>query len=125
MKKFNEFINESKENYIFAYHVTRRKNLDSIYKNGIEPRIPKDFGIDGDIKGVYLFKTIEDTENALYNWLGERIEEWEEENNDEYDEVVLKIDITGLYDNLIDTVEYEWTCLVNIVPNRIVEIIEM
>ena len=125
MKKFNEFINEPIEEFIFAYHVTRRENLDSIYKNGIETRIPKDFGIDGDIKGVYLFKTIEDTENALYNWLGERIEEWEEENNEEYDEVVLKIDITGLYKHLIDTVEFEWTCLVNIEPNKIIEIIEM
>jgi len=125
MKKFNEFINIPKHEFTFAYHVTRRKNLESIYENGIEPRIPKDFGIDGDIKGVYLFKTIEDTENALYNWLGERIEEWEEENEEEYDEVVLKIDISGLYEHLIDTVEYEWTCLVNIDPNRIIEIIEM
>ncbi len=76
-------------------------------------------------KGVYLFKTISDTENALYNWLGERIEEWEEEYNEEYDEIVLKINLTGLEISLIDSVEYEWTCLVNIEPSRIVEIIEM
>lgn len=117
----NEQINEPK----FAYHVTRRKNIPSIKKKGLEPRIPKDYGIDGDIKGVYLFKTIEDTENALYNWLGERIEEWEEENNKEYDEVVLKINISELEEHLIDSVEYEWICIINVEPSRIVDIIEM
>ena len=120
-----EFLNENINEPKFAYHVTRRKNLNSIKKKGLEPRIPKDYGTDGDIKGVYLFKTIEDTQNALYNWLGERIEEWEEENDKEYDEVVLKINISGLEEMLIDSVEYEWTCLVTIEPSRIIGIIEM
>ena len=109
----------------FAYHVTRRKNLNLIKKKGLEPRIPKDYGISGDVKGVYLFKTIEDTQNSLSNWFGERIEEWEEENDKEYDEVVLKINITGLEDSLIDSVEYEWTCLAIIEPSRIIEVIEI
>ena len=99
--------------------------LDSIKKIGIEPRIPEDYGISGDIKGVYLFKTIEDVENALYNWLGERIDEWEEENNEDYDEIVLKINITNLEEYLIDSVEYEWICVETIEPSRIVKIIEM
>lgn len=124
--KFNNFVNENINNdKIFAYHVTSRRNLKSIMKNGLEPRIPEDYGENGDTKGVYLFKTLEDTENALFNWLGERIEEIEEETGEEYDEVVLKIDISNLEDELIDTVEYEWLCLVKIEPFRIVDIIEM
>lgn len=94
-------------------------------KKGLEPRVPEDYGENGDIKGVYLFKTIEDTENALFNWLGERIEEIEEETGKEYDEIVLKVDISGLQEQLLDTVEYEWVCLVNIEPYRIIEVIEM
>jgi len=125
VSNFKQFINENINESNFAYHVTRRENLISIRDKGIEPRIPIDYGDDGDVMGVYLFKTIEDTENALYNWLGERIEEWEEENDDEYDEIVLKIDINGLEENLIDSVEYEWTCLVNIDPSRILDVIEM
>jgi hypothetical protein len=125
VKNFKQFVNENVNESKFAYHVTRRKNLPSINKKGLEPRVPKDYGTEGDIKGVYLFKTIEDTQNALYNWLGERIEEWEEENDKEYDEVVLKINIDGLEEHLIDSVEYEWTCVVNIEPSRIVDVIEM
>ena len=125
VKNFKQFVNENVNEQNFAYHVTRRKNLNSINKKGLEPRIPIDYGIAGDVKGVYLFKTIEDTQNALYNWLGERIEEWEEKNDKEYDEVVLKININGLEEHLIDSVEYEWTCLVNIEPSRIVDIFEM
>jgi len=119
LKKFNENFNDS----IYGYHVTSRKNLKSIMETGLEPRVPEDYGVNGDIKGVYLFKTLDDTENALFNWLGERIEEWEEENDEEYDEVVLKVDLSGLY--LLDSVEFEWTCLEHINPSRIVEIIEM
>lgn len=122
IREMNDEVKNCNE---FAYHVTRRTNLNLIKKKGLEPRIPNDYGISGDVKGVYLFKTIEDTQNSLYNWFGERIEEWEEENDKEYDEVVLKINITGLKDSLINSVEYEWTCLAIIEPSRIVEVIEM
>lgn len=124
--KFNNFVNENMiDDKRFAYHVTSRKNIKSIMKKGLEPRIPEDYGEHGDTKGVYLFKTLEDTENALFNWLGQRIEEIEEETGQEYNEVVLKIDISNLENELIDTVEYEWLCLVKIEPFRIVDIIEM
>lgn len=125
MDVFQKFTTTDSPEGQFAYHVTRRENLPSIMSKGLEPRIPNDYGTSGDIKGVYLFKTIEDVEGALYNWLGERIEEWEEENDLVYDEVVLKINIVGLEHHLIDSVEYEWTCVVNIEPSRIIEIIKM
>ena len=125
LNKLKTDINENTIEEKFAYHVTNRKNLKSIMKRGLEPRVPHDYGNNGDTKGVYLFKTIDDTKNALYNWLGERIEEWEEETGKVYDEVVLKINIDGLEEHLIDSVEYEWTCLVVIEPSRIVEVLEM
>jgi hypothetical protein len=106
-----------------AFHITQRRNLKSILKNGLIPSIPADFNTD-EFKGVYLFKTKSDAENALYNWLGERIEEWEEENDKEYDEVCLTVDISGLESNLIDSVEYEWTCTKKILPSRILSINE-
>jgi len=104
-----------------AYHITRRKNLKSILKKGLIPNIPEDY-VGSELKGVFLFKTKSDTENALHNWLGERIEEWEEENDTEYDEVCLTVDISGL--ELIDSVEYEWTCTTTIEPNRIISVDE-
>ena len=115
--EYNEFyeINTSD----FAYHVTSKDNLNSIMKLGLEPRVPEDYGSDGDIKGVYLFKTKDDVENALDNWLGERIDEIEEESGKDYNEVILKVDIKGLEEYLIDSVEYEWTCTTTIDPSRI------
>ena len=46
------------------------------------------------------------------------------ENDAEYDEVVLKIDIDGLEQDLIDSVEYEWICISTIEPSRIVDVID-
>lgn len=75
MKYLKKFENINKK--IIGYHVTNQSNLKKIMKNGLEPRVPEDFGESGDVKGVYLFKSIDDCENALMNWFGERIEEWE------------------------------------------------
>jgi len=109
----------------FAYHVTSKDNLKSIMKEGLKPRIPKDYGENGDIKGVYMFKTLEDTKNALMNWLGERMEEWEEENNEIYNDITLKINIKGLKDSLYDSVEFEWISLDCIKPERIIEVLDI
>ena len=125
VKNFGQFINENINEEKFAYHVTSRKNLTSIKSKGIEPRVPTDYGDNGDAKAVYLFKTEDDTNTALSQWLGERIDDWEEENDTEYDEIVLKININGLEEYLIDTVEYEWTCLTHIEPSRIVDVLVM
>jgi hypothetical protein len=50
LKTYNNF------DKIFGYHFTNSKNLSSILKNGLEPRIPEDYGIFGDEKGIYFFK---------------------------------------------------------------------
>ena len=109
----------------FAYHVTQRRKLKQIRKNGLIPHIPEDYGEKGDINGVYLFKTEDDARTALMQWFGERIEDWEEENNKIFDEICLEINISGLEDNLFDSVEYEWICLVPIESSRILRIFEI
>jgi hypothetical protein len=108
-----------------VYHVTSKRYLSKIHKNGLIPKIPKDYGEDGDEIGVYCFPSIEDTENALMNWLGERIEEWEDENDKEYNEVVLVLDITGLKVKENHDVDYEIIVKEPIPPDRIVDVLEM
>ncbi len=55
MRKYiNTFEELTNENKLFAFHVTRRKNLVNINKIGIEPRIPIDYGENGDTKGGVL-----------------------------------------------------------------------
>jgi len=113
---FEQFNNKK----IIGYHITREKLLPQILKKGLEPRVPQDYGDRGDMKGVYLFKTVDDFDNALTNWFGERIEEWEEEKNKEFDESLIVVDLTGL--ELYDSVEFEWTCLEHIHPDRFLEV---
>lgn len=126
IKNFDEYIKENVNNdNIIGYHITRRSNLDSIMKYGLLPRVPEDYGDSGDIEGVYLFKTMDDAKTALYQWLGERIDEWEEETGEEYDEVVLSVELTGLEQYLIDSVEYEWICTTTINPEKIIKIEEI
>lgn len=120
-----KILKEYKKGYDhYGYHVTSSKNLESILKNGLIPGVPEDYGIHGDIEGVYLFKAYEDMENALYNWLGERIEEIEEETGERYDERCLKVDISGLDGYKNDSVEYEWVITTVIEPSRIVSCIK-
>ena len=119
-----EILDHSNESQ-FGYHVTNFKNVPSIMRKGLEPRVPEDFGIDGDEKGVYLFKSKNDMENALMNWMGERIEEWEEEHGEEYQEVALKIDLNKLNPEKIkDSVGFEWIVTETIPPNAFVEILK-
>jgi len=104
----------------YGYHITRRKNLKKIMEEGLVSKVPKDYGEEGDIEGVYLFKTLEDVKSALAQWMGERIEEWEEEYDEDYDEVLLKVDITDInYLDIIVSVEYEWVVTTKIDPSKI------
>lgn len=123
-KAFNEAVEEMYYNdgKLLGYHVTSKRNIKSIMKKGLVPHVPEDYGTDGDIEGVYLFKSIEDTRNALYNWFGERIEEIEEETGRDYNEVCLEVDLTDMEGSLIDSVEYEWTCVDVIPPERILRV---
>ena len=109
-------------NKTLVYHVTSKRYLSKIRKNGLIPKTPKDCGEDGDEVGIYCFPSMEDVENSLMNWLGERIEEWEEDNDKEYQEIVLVLDISGLKIKENHDVGYEIIVKEPISPDRIVDL---
>ena len=84
LKNWNNYLNESQRT--FYYHITKTTNVPFILKQGLIPKKPTDFE---DVEGVYLFKSIEDAEDAVMNWLGDRFDEDEELT-------LLKIDSTGI-----------------------------
>lgn len=53
------------------YHVTLKKNLESILNNGLLPKIGELSRLcDEKEKRIYLFPSLNDMETALGNWLG-------------------------------------------------------
>lgn len=108
-----------------VYHVTSKRYLPSIYQNGLTPKIPEDYGESGDEIGIYCFPSMEDAENAMMNWLGERIEEWEEAEQTEYQEIVLVLDITGLRTKENHEVGYEIIVKEPISSDRIVDLVDI
>lgn len=122
IKTFEAHTNSDK---LYGYHVTSKANLPSIMKTGLETRVPEDYGTDGDVKAVYLFKTIDDAKTALSTWLGDRMDDWEEENGEKYEEVTLKVDLTGMEYSLVDSVEFEWMCIDDIPKERIIEVLDI
>lgn len=108
-------------NSIIGYHITFKHLLPIIKQEGLKPQVPTD--MEEDYEAVYLFKSIDDAKNALMNWLGERIEEMEEELDMPLEEVCLEVDLTGL--EIVDSVEYEWACLELITPDRIISTFEI
>jgi hypothetical protein len=102
-----------------VFHVTLRKNVDSILISGLEPRIGKFSSKLGEnIPRVYLFPAAIDMENALMNWLGEELEE---EYGEDCDVIILKIDVGGLH--LARDAEYELVCTEIIPPHRILAVL--
>lgn len=118
MKHIKTFESHTK---VIGYHITFKHLLSDIKRDGLKPQVPSD--MEEDYKAVYLFKSIDDAKNALLNWLGERIEEMEEEQDIPFEEMCLEVDLTGL--EIIDSVEYEWACLDLITPDRILSITEI
>lgn len=57
------------------YHVTTKKALDKIKKEGLQPQIGQRSQKIGEVfPAIYLFTTRDDMEDAIYNWLGEELE---------------------------------------------------
>ena len=107
---------------MLAYHVTAKRNLRSIRRQGLTPRVPEDYGENGDTLGVYCFPDIVSAEYALSNWLGDRIEELEDESGKAYDEQVLELDITGLKTKQDAGVEWEIVVEEPVTPDRILRV---
>lgn len=111
-----------------GYHITSRSNLPKIKQQGLVPKVSEDYGEYGDQEGIYFFKSKKHAEDALMNWLGERIEEWEEETGNEYDEVLLVVDLSDVTtDNFIDGGEdqFEYIITEPIPYNKIIKIEEI
>lgn len=122
---------EDKPNRYF--HVTPRKNLESILENGLIPQIgERSLEIGEPVEAVFLFPNFEEMNNALYNWFGEEFDDDEDEliilqidlpdnfpvyrelddNGDEFYEAHCQCDIpveyiTGIYDEYYDFIETE------------------
>ena len=94
------------------YHVTPSSNVDSIRKNGLQPRIgERSLSAGEKTPAVFLFANQDDLEQALLNWLGEIFE-------DEY-LVILEIQLPLEYKQFLAQSEYEITCSVAIPPQYI------
>lgn len=79
------------------YHVTDVKNLDSILKNGLVPKIgslSEQLGETGEPKpAIYLFTSKEACVDAMGSWLGEAYDELDEETGEESRHVVLRVEL--------------------------------
>ena len=70
LTEWRKFLKEDEGAY---YHITRSENVPSIMRSGLTPVKPMD--MEGEAKGVYLFRSIDEAEDALMGWLGERFSE--------------------------------------------------
>lgn len=92
---------------ITAYHLTPKKNIDSIMEKGLIPQQNN-----GDEYGIYLFPDMETMENALWNWFGERFDDLPD-----IELCLLHVDITNI--DYTTPVPYEMRIDKVISPNRI------
>jgi hypothetical protein len=57
------------------YHVTKSNNIDSIMKNGLMPSVGDRSKKMNERPSIFLFKSIQDVEDAMMNWLGDELED--------------------------------------------------
>ena len=110
-KILREYSEDYDINPSIGYHVTSKNRLNNIKKKGLIPKIPEDYGDSGDVEGIYFFKSRKHAEDAMMGWFGERIEEWEEENDKDFNEILLVVDLSEVNPtNIIDGGEdqFEW-----------------
>ena len=68
-------LNEQQGSQIL-YHVTPTRNLARIMRDGLLPKIgPRARLIQEPVKGIYLFHSAQDAEEAVMNWLGDQFGE--------------------------------------------------
>lgn len=113
-----EIVNDTQ----IVYHITRKNNLVNIRQQGILPKKPDDMD---DEYGVYCFPDMDSVEDAMQNWLGERIDDWEDDNDEEYGEICLKINIKDLGQSSNPDVGYEIIVHEAIPAERILEILHI
>jgi len=73
--KLKNILQEIQSNNL-VYHLSLKSNLSKIKRNGLLANTPSD--MEDEERGVYLFKTRDEAEDALMNWYGDRFDEDEE-----------------------------------------------
>lgn len=100
-----------------AYHITPVGNLNTILKDGLQPRIGERSAELGEkVPRIYLFPDIQSCETALTTWLGACFEDIKDDGL-----IILKMDVSGL--SLDHSVDYELSCLDIIPPLRVLEVL--
>lgn len=99
-----------------AYHVTPMENLESILEHGLVPMIGERSEKLGEVNPrVYLFPQADHVEDALSNWLGDELED--------YDELaILEVDLIGYPYQF--SVGYEISVSDTIKPNAIIKVFD-
>ncbi len=94
------------------YHVTPKRNLVSIFRDGLRPQIGPRSELLGEAREmVYFFGSMQAVEDALSNWLGEALD-------DEPGAIsVLAVDRSGL--ELVSDAGYELACRHLVPPENI------
>ena len=103
-----------------AYHVTLESNLKSILSLGLIPSIGERSENLGETeKAVYFFNSLQECDNALWNWLGEEFEDIEE------DLVIIEVNIDEKWIELDENGEvfYEMKVTENVKVDQIVRIL--
>lgn len=94
------------------YHIARGQDIEAIRKTGLLPAIGKRSAEAGEADpAVYFFKTPEDAENAMLNWLGDDIPDGEPM-------YMLTALLPGSYAKALrDTAPYEIACAIAVPPD--------
>lgn len=97
---------------ITLFHVTPQSNVDSIMKNGLLPKIGERSKRIEEEEMAFFFKTYEDCETALEQWLGDEFEDLEENL------FVLKVELPDDFP-LIETADWEMATVSIVEPKYI------
>lgn len=101
------------------YHVSEKKNLESIMQNGLIPQVGERSKELNEESSVFLFPTKEDMEFALGQWLGEWYDDKEEECGCKVILMSLEINVPDDFPIYNGVVEYENYSLITIPPKYI------
>ncbi len=103
-----------------AYHVTPASNMKSILSQGFIPSIGERSENLGETeKAAYFFHSLEECDNALWNWLGEEFEDVDE------DLVIFEVNIDEKWTVFDDSGQlfYEIKVTEKVEPHRIVKVL--
>ena len=96
------------------YHVTPSRNLQSIINQGLIPQIgARSQQIEGEICGIFCFKSLDDLDAAMSSWLGDLFDEDEQLS-------LIEVDPTdAIMANPDDCAEFEVVFTTPIGPNNL------